>query len=222
MKTLLGLIGAFAFVALVGCSESAVDADSSTQQTVNDWVLPDGATTPTVTPTVRHKSGDMVQDKPLTVIDYDGYTSYPIDGESEEGVSYTYTINGSSSTSANFGQTGPNTGDYYEPPMIVGSMGSQTGELCITFDQPTDIVEFAVVVNRTIDLDEAVTVDVYGPNNKLRGTYVLDLETAPTWASAWFTYDKNAVKKVCITFDGPYSGWAFDNLTFHQGNDDDD
>ena len=88
----------------------------------------------------------------------------------------------------------------------------------MTFDQPTQVVQFGVAINVGGVRDEAVTVEVYGPNNKLREIIDMDLAPAPFFAGGWFSYEKDAVKKVCVTFNGPGSRFAVDNLTFHKGN----
>ena len=217
MNKLTLMIGALAMLALVGCSESSVDADSDTQ---GIEFRDNGIGSDYRGPVQMKKTGDMLQDKPLTVIDFTEESAQSIDGLSSEGVSYTYTVGGTSSTAGRYGTSGAGTGDYYAPPMFESN---GNGVLCVTFDKPTQYVSMALILSTTVSTTGGFTVDVYGPNGKLRGSYDVDTEPAPFWSSAEFEYDKNAVKKVCITKNANNAGeYAVDNITFHAGDDDDD
>ena len=212
MKNLKLVLGVAAMVAMIGCSESTVDV-ASTQQDNGSNFRASGVPATYQSPLVLKKSGDMVQDKQLTVVDFTAEGAQLIDGLSSQGVSYTYSTAGYGW----YGVGAAGTGDFYDGLMFLSDDGN--GTLCITFDQPTDIVEFAVIISQTVAEAGGAIVDVYGPSGQLRGSYNVDLAPSPFWAGAWFSYTKNAVKSVCITKkSGTFaSQYAVDNITFHQG-----
>ena len=215
MKKLTLVFGAFAMVAIIGCSESTVATDSDKQDNNSSGFGTSGVSAGYQSPIHLKKTGEMIQDKPLTVIDFTAEVAQPIDGLASEGVTYSYTVGGNPSTAGMYGWYAAGPGDFYDPPMFESN---GTGTLSITFDQPTDIVEFAVIISSTGFVAGGATVEVYGPNGKLRDTYVLDLDSSPFYSGAWFSYTKNAVKEVRITNNVAFE-YAVDNITFHQGEE---
>jgi len=214
MKQLSLIFGVFAAVAIIGCSEATKPADSQTEQSTNGFRA-SGVDASYQGPVKLKETGEMLLGKPLTVVDFTAETAQPIDGLSSQGVSYSYTVGGVPSTSGIYGAFAAGTGDFYAAPMFQ-SFGN--GVLTITFDQPTDIVEMALIASQTGDVTAGFTVEVYGPNDKLRGSFDVDLASSPFWSGAWFSYTKNAVKWVRITKNTNAAfEYAVDNITFHQG-----
>lgn len=65
-------------------------------------------------------------------------------------------------------------------------------------------------------MNDAITVNVIGPNDKSRGVFVVEGAPAPFFTGGMFSYTKNAVKALEITFNQSAARFAIDNLVFHQ------
>ena len=171
---------------VVGCSDTATDVQSS-DQSIEAWAGGTDSHVPYTGPVRSHKTGETVMGKPLTVIEFNELPNQPVHGLNSNGVTYEFTVNGNPSNAARYRAGGPSPGPYVQPPVLEGP---QSGRLCMTFDQPTQVVQFGVAINVGGVRDEAVTVEVYGPNNKLREIIDMDLAPAPFFAGGWFSYEK--------------------------------
>jgi hypothetical protein len=94
--------------------------------------------------------------------------------------------------------------------------GSTNGTLTITFDKPTQVVGFGVALSSVGSIfSPGFTVDVIGPNGESRGVFDIDTNPLVSFSEGYFSYDKNAVKQLVVTFYGP-SRFALDNLSYHK------
>lgn len=215
MKKLMGLFAAVSIMAVIGCSDTGVSTVSNDVQGTHDataWTTP--ANAPTYTgPLAVSKLNGMLMGKPLTTIVFTEVPFQVANGLHVNGVTFSYTVNGVASNDAYFNTGGPSPGPYVAPPVLEGGTG---GVLKITFDEPTDVVEFGFAISRDDIVSDAITVNVIGPNNKSRGVFVVEGTPAPLFTGGMFTYTKNAVKALEITFSQSATRFAIDNLVFHQ------
>ena len=152
--------------------------------------------------------------KPLTTLAFDEVPFQPVDGLSVKGVNFAFDIGGVPSTDARYNAFGPGPGPFVQCPCMEGRT---TGTLTITFDKPTQVVAFGAALSTGASLSPGFTVDVIGPNGKSRGVFNVATSPAPAFTGAQFSYSKNAVKQLVVTFNsGAASRFAIDNLSYHQ------
>ena len=161
-------------------------------------------------------AGPVLAAKPLTVLTFDEIPFQPVDGLNHNGVSFGFQIGGVLSTDAYYHSGGPGQTTYVQDPSLEGNAA---GTLTLTFDQPTTVIEFGVVLSTFMPLPAGVTVDLYRPGKgMLRETVPLATSPMPFWTEGLFSYTGPAVKTVVVTFDSVNAGrFALDNLTFHKG-----
>jgi hypothetical protein len=204
-----------ALVTLVACNDGTTAPNRASA-----WNQP-GSTDIRIAPATGHSSilsaGAAVTTaagKPLTTLLFDELPFQPVDGLSFQGATFAFSIGGVPSNDANYNSFGPPPGDFVNCPCLEGNAA---GTLTITFDKPTEVVEFGANVSTTIPLSTGFTVDVIGPNGKSRGVFAVATNPSPLFSGAGFSYSKNAVSQLVLTFNsGAAARFVIDNLTYHQ------
>ena len=203
-------------VLLSGCKDAVMEpalepaTDAAMQSRTHEaWQLPGrDKMPPVVTGNPTQTSG-----KPLSMLDFSEVPVQPVDGLSLEGVSFAFEVDGAPSMDARYNAFGPSPGPFIDCPCIEGAAA---GKLTITFDKPTQVVEFGSVLSTFGTLMPGYTVDVIGPSTMSRQVFPVDTSPSPSFTGALFRYDKNAVKQLVITFDQAPGRFALDNLKYHK------
>ncbi|MAU12130.1 MAG: hypothetical protein CL607_20075 [Anaerolineaceae bacterium] len=154
-----------------------------------------------------------VAKKPLTTITFDELPEHVIMGsEYIKGATIEYLgVTGF----AIFGDGSAPGLDYIQDKCL---WGYPKGEMMITFDKPTSVLEFGVAIATNDMLAHTVIIDLYKPGNgSLRDS--VTLSTAPKYAASetLFTYHGAAIERVVIRFtesEWDY-GFMIDNIVFH-------
>ena len=201
-----------AMFVITGCNDTALEpmTEGGTSLSGNAWVLPETTAKHGTTPQVSEPNS---MGKPLSVLEFDELPFQPVDGLSIEDVTFAFEVGGAPSPDARYNAGGPSPGPFVQCPCMEGTTA---GTLTITFEKPSQIVEFGVALSTLDDLSPGFTVDVIGPSGMSRNVIGVDTSPAPDFSGALFAYGKNAVKQLVITFDGRASRFAIDNLKYHQ------
>jgi hypothetical protein len=156
--------------------------------------------------------------KPVTTLTMDELPFQPVDGLSFNGVTFGFEIGGAPSNDANYNAFGPGTITFVQDPSIEGD---SNGALTLSFDQPTTVLEFGIARSCICTLTPGVSVELFKPGAPNRSRGVMTMTTSPvvSFSEARFSYTGPAVQTAVITFPSPglASRFAFDNLSFHQG-----
>lgn len=194
-------------LALAACAET-----TTSPQPTGDWsqVGLVGAATAAPNAGIALAPGDG---KPLTTLLFGEVPLQSVNGLTVEGVTFGFTVGGSPSVDARYNSGGPTPGPYIACPCLEGDA---LGTLTITFDKPTQVVQFGLALQVGGSLAVGATVDVIGPNGKSRGVFPIATSPAPLFTGGQFTYDKNAVSQLVITFNPAAPRFAIDNLKYHQ------
>lgn len=157
----------------------------------------------------------MAGGKPLNTLEFDEVPFQPVDGLTVEGVTFGYTVGGVPSGDARYNAFGPGPGPFVQCPCMEGGT---SGTLTITFDEPTQVVEFGAALSTGGSLATGFTVDVIAPNGKSRGVFPVATSPAPGFTGAQFTYDGGPVEQLVVTFNsGAAARFAIDNLSYLGG-----
>jgi hypothetical protein len=170
--------------------------------------------TPAVNPS------DTADDLSLTapyqsVIHFDELSLRPVNGVSLLGVTFHFTVFGSSSADAFFNTTvGPGSSTYIHPPNLEGN---SNGILTLLFDVPTADLSFGIARESFARMNKGVSVALYDVSNQLLATVSAKITVINSFAQGEFIYSGAAAKSAVITFPSPVDGprFAIDDLIFN-------
>lgn len=155
--------------------------------------------------------------KPLTTITFDEVPSQGFVTLYVNGVTFEYDTLGAVAA-VDFGDICPGGQDgitYLQGKCLTGQTA---GQLILTFDKPTTLIEFGFALATIEPVTDAVIVDLYSPGlGKLRETIIASATPLPLTAEGLFSYSGPAVNRVVINFaEGPgFASFSLDNLVFH-------
>jgi hypothetical protein len=152
-----------------------------------------------------------------TVIKFTELTPQPVNGVTEKGVTFGFTVGGVASTDATYGGAGPGQLKYVQDPSLEGNAA---GVLTLKWATPTVLVKFGIARSSGTALTPGVTVKLYDASGVLIGTFhkaLAPITGYPPFDEGLFNHTSTvAVAKAVITFNSPTSAtrFALDNLTY--------
>jgi hypothetical protein len=150
------------------------------------------------------------------VIRFTELTPQPVNGVTEKGVTFGFTVGGVASTDATYGGGGPGILKYVKDPSLEGNAA---GVLTLTWATPQVLVKFGIARVSGTPM-RGVTVKLYDASGSLIGTFhktVAPITGYPPFDEGLFNHTSTVpVAKAVITFNSPSSAprFALDNLTY--------
>jgi hypothetical protein len=138
----------------------------------------------------------------------------PANGLHTSGVQFGFTVGGVSSTDATYGGSGPGTTKYVTDPVLEGNA---SGQLTLSFDKPTKLLQFGLALATGGSLTPGFTVNLFDRSGASLGSFPVNTQVYShfIFTEARFTKKGLAIKKAVITFDGADAPrFALDNLTY--------
>jgi hypothetical protein len=146
----------------------------------------------------------------------DEVSKQPIDGLSLEGVTFGFTVDGATSTDANYDTGDGGEQHFTQEPVIEGTA---SGVLALDFDVPTKRLDFGVSLYTDEAISPGFSVELFDASRQSLG--VTDVDTSPrsgdTFSEGQFSYTGVPVARAVISFDPKAERFGFDNLTFERG-----
>lgn len=146
-------------------------------------------------------------------ITFDEVATQPADGLLVEGVTFGFSIGGSSATDAIFNSELPVASTYLDDRVLSGPV---TGLLSFQFAIPVFSFQFGLLLN-TFDAEQpAAIVYLYDENSQSLGSVPLDSNPLVLFSEGLFTYSGPTVSRAEIAFSGTTAAdlFAIDNLDF--------
>jgi hypothetical protein len=144
---------------------------------------------------------------------FDELPTQPVDGLSYMGVTFGFTVGGSSSTDAVYNGTGPGTLNYLQDMTLEGTTA---GILTLDFATPTDQLQFGAALSSYYEASPGYIVRLYDPSFQLVGTYSENTFPLIVWSEGQFTYSGTLVSRAVISFNEQAADrFAVDNLTIN-------
>jgi hypothetical protein len=143
---------------------------------------------------------------------FDELAPTPANGLHTSGVTFGFTVGGKASTDATYGGSGPGKTKYVSDPCLEGDA---TGQLTLTFDKPTKLLQFGLALAAVNPLSPGFTVKLFSGTGASLGTFPVNTTVPQFFSEARFTKKGLAIKKAVITFDGADAPrFALDNLKY--------
>ncbi len=157
--------------------------------------------------------------RPLTTLTFDELPFQPVDGLSFQGVNFSFEIGGVPSSDAHYNSFGPGWVTHVQDPSLEGSA---FGTLSLEFDKPTTIIEFGVTQScGGPSIPDAVTVTLHRLGKGfVRETVDLTLDPLVSFVEGQYAYRGPAAKTMVVDFTDSCGRFAFDNLVYHEGEED--
>ena len=145
---------------------------------------------------------------------FDELATQPVNGLSYMGITFGFKVDGSPSTDAIYNDIGPGNLTYLQDPSMVGTTA---GILTLSFEMPTDQLQFGVALNSYNPATPGYFVRLYDPLYQLIGVYSGDTSPLVLWSEGQFTYTGDTpISLVAIGFnEQAASRFALDNLTIN-------
>jgi hypothetical protein len=145
---------------------------------------------------------------------FDELSPTQANGLHTSGVKFGFTVGGSNSKDATYGGSGPGTTKFISDPCLEGNA---TGQLTLTFDKPTKLLQFGLALSTGGSLSPGFTVNLFDRSGASLGSFPVDTQVygRHLFTEARFTKKGLAIKKAVITFDGADAPrFALDNLSY--------
>ena len=149
---------------------------------------------------------------------FDELATQPVNGLTYQGVTFSFTVNGSASADATYNSSnGPGNGTYVQTPDLEGDAN---GTLALDFAAPTPYLQFGIALSVFSTLAPGFTVQLFDASLKLIGTVPVNTMAINTiFSEGQFSQTSGTpVKRAVITFNNPGSRFALDNLTYVPGS----
>lgn len=140
----------------------------------------------------------------------------PADGISVQGMSFGFTVSGSPSMDASYGEPGFTL--TYIDGEVLG--GPATGTLTLTFDTATSLLEFGVALNTIGPVTAGFSVELFDDSLTSLGTTAVDTQSLVSFSEGLFSHDGTPVKQAVVTFNQVFSQiggnreFVLDNLDY--------
>jgi hypothetical protein len=137
----------------------------------------------------------------------------PLDGASTNGILFSNTPEWSIDWAVyNSGPRFPYV-NLQEPYCIFGYCHATQGNVTMTFDVPTTVVEFDLGTLTTVQNDHAAVVTLVSPSGKIVQVTELSISPLAMFSEGHFSYSGRAVKQVVVEI--PHAlNWVMDNIEF--------
>jgi len=146
-----------------------------------------------------------------TVITFSELGNVPANGLTFKGVTFSFKVQGTNSTDAHFGASGPGTLTYVSDPSLEGPT---TGVLGFDFAVPVSHVSFGVALAATTTLTPGVTVSFFDASQAQVNKIALVTRPLISFTEGLVTEDGPPVSHVSIFFNNTAPAFVVDNLTF--------
>ncbi len=139
----------------------------------------------------------------------------PVDGLTFKGVTYGFTVGGSSSTDATFGGGGPGNTQFVQDPSLEGNA---SGVLTLNFANKQTHIQFGLARSTTSSLMPGASVLLKSDGSTL-GTFDLNTSFLGTFSEGLFVYAGAPASSAVITFPSSEEAnrFALDNLVLLGG-----
>jgi len=147
-------------------------------------------------------------------LDFSELPNQPVDGLSYKGITFHFTVGGSSSLDAEYNSFGPGMATFLQDPTLEGNA---EGILTLEFaPEPTDELQFGVSLSTLDPLDPGLTVELFDTNLLSRGVTPVSTSTRIAFTEGQFTYSGAPISRAVVDFDeNSAERFAMDNVTFH-------
>jgi hypothetical protein len=146
-----------------------------------------------------------------STLTFDELPYQSVDGLSYDGVTFGFTIGGSPSTDAHYGDIGPGTLTYVQDATLEGNA---QGILTLDFAMPTNLLEFGIALDTTRPVAGAYTVELFDKTLGLIGIISQNTDPLIYWSEGKFSYGGTAISRAVIDFNDQYARrFALDNLS---------
>jgi hypothetical protein len=145
---------------------------------------------------------------------FDELPTQPVDGLTYKGVTFGFTVGGSSSTDALYSGVGP--GEYVTYLEGTTLEGNAAGMLTFDFAQPTNLLQFGLALNSFSPVTAAYTVELFDASLAALSTYSGNTYPLILWSEDLFTYNGAPISRAIINFNEQFAGrFAVDNLSIN-------
>jgi hypothetical protein len=144
---------------------------------------------------------------------FDELPTQPVDGLTYKGVTFGFTIGGSSSADALYSGTGPGSITYLQDTTLEGNAA---GVLTLDFVQPTNLLQFGIALNSFSPVTAAYTVELFDASLAALGTYSGNTYPLMVWSEDLFAYSGTPISRAIVDFNEQFAGrFAVDNLSIN-------